>query len=1225
MKKLQQIAIIITSIICINLNAQGVFVNRVFQDLTGSPQFNPALNTLGLQWSNSLKHSNGHIYTVGYTTISGQGQNVYLTKYTPDGLLVWAMDYPIAGASNDYGIGLTQTASGNLILVGATDNGGSFFDMIALKVDANTGALLGSPLVKDGSGLNDVAVSVTENSTGNIYIAGNTENAPGLSNYWVLKCDAALNVINTNIYDFAGLPDIAIGIEVTTGGNICLIGASASSPTSSDYAAVVFDANTLTYLNDERNNIPGTAQDQALAFCKDASGNIYITGKAWNGNNYDIKIFRVNANFTTGWSSSPLDVYGFDDVANAIAVDPVSGDVIIAGYATKSNTRKEIIIARYNGTSGVFISSHKQASEDNNGDAFIRDLQTNSNGDIYFIGSEKGNAGFKQVLVGKIKTSGNISWQRKVVNTTQDILPSDLSVQSDGIYAISILDSVAKKYILTKYTDMELDTAKGNYGTAKFKDNEVIVRFRQSAMNTTAVNNTGLVFGDLQDLITSSAYSQVKAALVEHRLLDREAHIKAIKIFPGIKVEDSTSISRLNETIAIPDFWTALLLVFPNGSSVTQITTLLNTLPSFVSYSEPNFLARVYSVPNDSLFAQQYSLRSNTVYPNADVNATEAWDVIHNGGKPFVRAGIFDTPINWEHKDFNYNGTNPSSSKVVDGWSYTWNAPVKTMANGGAFGDFHASCVGGIIGAQRNNISGIAGIAGGNDSTGSKGISLYNPAIFDPGGSPTISVAFAPLTYIADAIFETALDPATNTNVANAYKLNLQNHSWGLEAPLIDPGFANQSITLFKEAIHSVNRLNVTAIAARGNNIGTTLTYPANADDDWVICVSGTGINGQFGQMTNVTASPINCELTSGWGGDIDLAAPCSGSLITTLSTPNPASTVYPGYQNFGGTSAAAPHVSGAVGLMMSYMNDTTGNQNYRNLAPEDCEAILQITATDTDSSGYDQLTGFGRLNVGKALKKIQKPYHNLLHFGTNNLSPYTISKVLTGSTTTVNTTERFQKPLNSVHIQPGQFKVKAFKITSTVNHNISPQDTIIAYWPRPSSSVTWNLFAANGGTNFLTPREKTKIISLNQSTAVLEGYVYQVTDMSNNPLGWWPVDTAFAQTYYGKWAEYSVLVRNYSGLHTAFNKQSLASENISLFPNPTNGNQTLEIVADNASNLSIELFDMLGRQIKTVYSGKTDGSRTTITQDVTNLPNSLYIYKITINGETTSRKFIKQ
>ena len=59
--------------------------------------------------------------------------------------------------------------------------------------------------------------------------------------------------------------------------------------------------------------------------------------------------------------------------------------------------------------------------------------------------------------------------------------------------------------------------------------------------------------------------------------------------------------------------------------------------------------------------------------------------------------------------------------------------------------------------------------------------------------------------------------------------------------------------------------------------------------------------------------------------------------------------------------------------------------------------------------------------------------------------------------------------------------------------------------------------------------------------------------------------------------------------------------------------------------DLKIDLYDMMGRKVKSVYAGKSEPETTFINQDVSGLTNSLYIYNISIDGNITSRKFIKQ
>lgn len=57
----------------------------------------------------------------------------------------------------------------------------------------------------------------------------------------------------------------------------------------------------------------------------------------------------------------------------------------------------------------------------------------------------------------------------------------------------------------------------------------------------------------------------------------------------------------------------------------------------------------------------------------------------------------------------------------------------------------------------------------------------------------------------------------------------------------------------------------------------------------------------------------------------------------------------------------------------MSYLNVDSDvyEETYNNLAPEDIEFILQETAVDTDILGVDSLTGYGIIDAGSAMARI--------------------------------------------------------------------------------------------------------------------------------------------------------------------------------------------------------------------------------------------------------------
>ena len=78
------------------------------------------------------------------------------------------------------------------------------------------------------------------------------------------------------------------------------------------------------------------------------------------------------------------------------------------------------------------------------------------------------------------------------------------------------------------------------------------------------------------------------------------------------------------------------------------------------------------------------------------------------------------------------------------------------------------------------------------------------------------------------------------------------------------------------------------------------------------------------------------------------------------------------------------------------------------------------------------------------------------------------------------------------------------------------------------------------------------------------------------------------------------------------------------VFPNPASGQQSLVIESNKDSRCTIELYDIMGRFIKTVYNAKLYSGSTRITHDISSLPNSMYIYIVRLNDKVHNIKFIK-
>ncbi|QKE72449.1 peptidase S8 [Arthrobacter citreus] len=132
----------------------------------------------------------------------------------------------------------------------------------------------------------------------------------------------------------------------------------------------------------------------------------------------------------------------------------------------------------------------------------------------------------------------------------------------------------------------------------------------------------------------------------------------------------------------------------------------------------------------------------------------------------------------------------------------------------------------------------------------------------------------------------------------------------------------------------------VVVVAAAGNSGTNEYSYPASYDG--VISVGATD-------------SEKHLASFSTYGPGVDVVAP--GEFIySTIYAPTIGSTYY----YLSGTSMATPIVSGIASLLKT---------KYPNLSSYDIEQILEETATDKGSSGYDIYYGYGLVDPVKALK----------------------------------------------------------------------------------------------------------------------------------------------------------------------------------------------------------------------------------------------------------------
>lgn len=323
------------------------------------------------------------------------------------------------------------------------------------------------------------------------------------------------------------------------------------------------------------------------------------------------------------------------------------------------------------------------------------------------------------------------------------------------------------------------------------------------------------------------------------------------------------------------------------------------------------FKAKTYSteidafyMPSDGMVSSQWHLKNTGQTggtPGIDINVTAVWDDYTGAG---VSIGIYDDGVDYTHADLNDN-YDASQHLIINGYTYD------AMPNNG----YHGTAVAGLIAAE-------------NDGTGTVGVA-YGSTIT---GVPILQSVMAPQIIAA-------LNEWDHFDVVN--------NSWGNTTPFqVNASSSDEYWRSFDAAIVNAGTgrdgLGTIIVKSAGNNraSGNDTNYDNFSNHRQVITVGAVDHKGMVtnystpGATTLITAPSSNLTLgltttdVSGAAGDN------SGDYLS----------------DFGGTSAAAPLVTGVVALMLEANPD---------LGWRDVQEILAMSARQTGDpatlSGYEK------------------------------------------------------------------------------------------------------------------------------------------------------------------------------------------------------------------------------------------------------------------------------
>ncbi len=407
-------------ILCSTLLSMGAFSqNWDWTKVAGGPAID---KITGIAHDHS-----GNVFITGYFDstiafdsthlVSAGGTDVFIAKYDPDGVLLWAKQ--VGGQNDDYSSAISTDITGNCYVTGfffiqgtittfgtTTITQAGDADMFISKFTA-AGNLL---WVRNGGGKNeDAAFGIATDVSGNSYVTGYFSGtalfgttkitSTGYSDIFIAKYDAAGNLV-----------------WVRTGG--------------------------------------GSYQDEAYAVSTDVAGNCYVTGY-FTGNSIfgsvplssagyfdtDVLLLKYNPSGLLLWAKraggTANDIgYGMD-ITN-------SGQVIVCGVFQGTKSFGENVLTRIGGSNGFLarfesngklawvkssagadFSEYRKVSTDNAGNSYVAG---SISGDVAFANTKITSSGGKDACIAKYDNKGVLMWVLQGGGTDDD---ECMSISSD--------------------------------------------------------------------------------------------------------------------------------------------------------------------------------------------------------------------------------------------------------------------------------------------------------------------------------------------------------------------------------------------------------------------------------------------------------------------------------------------------------------------------------------------------------------------------------------------------------------------------------------------------------------------------------------------------------------------------------------------------------------------------------------------------------------------------